>query len=102
VSQAITSTGTLTATLGWTPPTSAVTTTLRYSTARITEANWASASLLTGTLPGGQSIYTASLPYAGGTVYFALKTQNAAGGSTALSNNAYWPRRDVYVPVVLR
>jgi len=102
VTQAITSTGTLTATLGWTPPTSAVTTTLCYSTARITEANWASAILLTGTLPGGQSIYTASLPYTGGTVYFALKTQNAAGESTALSNNASWPRRDVYLPVVRR
>ncbi len=102
VTQAITSTGTLTATLGWTPPTSAVTTTLCYSTARITEANWASAILLTGTLPGGQSIYTASLPYTGGTMYFALKTQNAAGESTALSNNASWPRRDVYLPVVRR
>jgi hypothetical protein len=102
VTQAITSTGILTATLGWTPPTSAVTTTLRYSTARIAEANWASATLLTGALPGGQSIYTASLPYAGGTVYFALKTQNAAGESTAISNNASWPRRDVCLPVVMR
>jgi hypothetical protein len=102
VTQAITSTGTLTATLGWTPPTSAVTTTLCYSTARIVEANWSSAILLTNTLPGGQSTYTASMPYAGGTVYFALKTQDVAGESSDLSNSAFWPRKAVYLPAVLR
>ena len=57
---------------------------------------------LTEALPGHQNTYTASLPYAGGAVYLALKTQNAQGDWSALSNNAFWPRRDAFLPVVLR
>ena len=102
VTSAVTGAGVLTATLHWTAPASAVTTTLRYSRTLITQVNWASATLLTGTLPGHQNTYTASLPYASGTLFFALKTQNAEGGWSALSNNAFWPRRDAFLPIVLR
>ncbi len=102
VSRAITDTETLTATLTWTPSTGAVTVTLRCAAARITEANWAEASLLTADpLLGNTSTYTAVTPYAGGTVYFALKSWNA-GGASALSNNGFWPAIHVYLPVILR
>ena len=95
-----TGSGPLTATLRWTAPTNAITTTLRYSNALITSANWNSATLLTDTVPGSANIYTATVPYSGGTLYFALKSQNAEGAYSALSNNAFWPRWDVYLPLV--
>jgi hypothetical protein len=50
---------------------------------------------------GSANTYTATLAYGGGTIYFALKTEGV-GGESALSNNAFWPRREVYLPVVLK
>jgi hypothetical protein len=102
VTRAITTTGTLTATLRWTAPANAVTTTLRCSDTLITEANWTSALLLTSTLSGTTQSYTATAAYTGGMAYFALKSQNTEGAWSALSNNAFWPRRDVYLPLVTR
>jgi hypothetical protein len=102
VTQAVTSTTTLTATLQWTAPTDAVTTTLRYSLSPITtEGAWGSAVTLTDTLPGGDEAYTATISFEGGTAYFCLKTANDVGFSE-LSNNAFWPRFDVFLPLVLR
>jgi hypothetical protein len=43
-----------------------------------------------------------SRAYTSGAVYFALKSQNAQGDWSALSNNAFWPHRDVLLPLVLR
>lgn len=97
-----TGSGTLTATLRWIAPPNAITTTLRYSNTLITNTNWNSATLLTDTLPGSANIYTATVPYSGGTLYFALKSQNVEGAYSALSNNAFWPYWDVYLPVVRR
>ncbi len=102
VTQAITDSGTLTATLAWTPPGEAVTTTLRYSGAPISAANWDSATLLAGALPGGQSTYNAILPYTGGPVYFALKTQDLEGDWSGVSNKTFWPHFDGYLPLLLR
>ena len=95
-------TGTLTATLRWTAPTGAVTATLRYSGALITDANWATASLLTDTLPGSAEAFTATVPYGGDTVYFAHRSQNADGGWSDVSNNAFWPHWDIYLPLVIK
>ena len=99
---AVTGTGTLTVTLRWTAPAGAVTITLRYSDTLINATNWASAPLLTDTLPGSAETYTAAVFYGGDTVYFALKSQNADGAWSSLSNNAFWPHRDVYLPLVLK
>ncbi|HDQ73838.1 MAG TPA: hypothetical protein ENN19_17345 [Chloroflexi bacterium] len=67
VSRAVTGTDTLTATLRWTPPSGAVTVTLRYAAVRITEANWAGAAPLTADpLPSDTEAFTAATPYAGG------------------------------------
>jgi hypothetical protein len=101
VSHAITATGILTATLHWTPPANALTTTLRYATSPITAGNWNSAALLTGTLAGSANTYIASLPYSGGIIYFALKT-TGAGGESGLSNNAFWPHKDIYLPLIFK
>jgi hypothetical protein len=102
VSQAITGTGWLTATLRWTAPTSAVTTSVRYAYTPLTEDTWGSAAVITDTLPGSADTLTAGLSYSGGVVYFALQSQTANGGWTALSNNAFWPHQDVYLPVISR
>lgn len=102
VINAIAAGGILTATLGWTAPGNALTDTLRYSGALITEAHWASAPLLTNTLSGTANIFTATVPYTSGVVYFALKSQNAEGAFSALSNNAFWPHLDLYLPLVRR
>jgi len=101
VTQATDDGSTLTATLRWSAPADAATVTLRYSETVITEANWTDASLLTDTLPGDAETYTATVPYGDSTVYFALKSQNE-GGWSGLSNNAFWPHWDVFLPLVLR
>jgi hypothetical protein len=102
ITQATLNAGTLTATLTWTPLDGAAATALRYASSPITANNWDSATLLTDTLPGGQGSYAATLPYTGGTVYFALKTQDGEGVWSPLSNNAFWPSFDVYLPTLLR
>ncbi|MFZ5915545.1 MAG: hypothetical protein ACOYZ7_01255 [Chloroflexota bacterium] len=101
VSRAYTDATTLTVTLGWTAPSEAVTATLRFSGSPISEANWSLAAPLTDTLPGSAGAYTATVAYGGGTVYFAHKSHNA-GGWSALSNNAFWPHQDIYLPLVLK
>lgn len=102
VTQALTSTGLLTVTLGWTAPTGAVTASLRYSGTLITEANWSSASLITDILPGGVETLTAVVPYIGGTQYFAHRSQNIEGDWSGLSNNAAWPLTCIYLPIVIK
>jgi hypothetical protein len=106
VTHAVSATGTLTATLRWTAPMGAVTYTLRYSGNLVTDANWASAVTVsvpfTASAPGSLETLTAPVPYTIGTVYFGVKSQNAEGAWSALSNNAAWPRYDVYLPLVLR
>jgi hypothetical protein len=102
VTQAVTGSSVVTATLRWTPSTGALTTTLRYSNALITIADWSSAVLLTNALSGSAASYTATVPYPSGTIYFALETQNSTSEWSDLSNNAFWPHRDVYLPSILK
>jgi hypothetical protein len=106
VTHAVIAAGTLTATLRWTAPLGAVTYTLRYSGNLVTDANWASAITVsvpfTASAPGSLETLTAPVSYIIGTVYFGVKSQNAEGAWSALSNNAAWPRYDVYLPIVLR
>jgi hypothetical protein len=102
VTQAVAGTGTLTATLVWTAPPDAITTTLRYAEDLITEADWVLAPLITDTLPGEVEVFKATVPYNSGRVYFALKSQNAEGELSNLSNNAFWPARDTYLPLVIK
>ena len=98
VTNALTGTSTLTATLRWTPQSSAITTTLRYLSAPITDLNWNSALTVTSGVIGNS--YTTTVPYAGGVMYFALKSQATTGVWSGLSNNAYWPSRTVFLPVI--
>ena len=94
--------GMLSVTLRWTPPTSAASTTVRYASSPITPANWDSASLLGNSLPGSQDTLSADVPYSGGTLYFALRTQNAQDEWSDLSNNTFWPNFDVHLPLTRR
>jgi hypothetical protein len=103
ITQTITGSGSVTVTLVRTPPPSAMTTTLRYAAAPITEANWSGTTQLTGSLSSGANTYTAAdIAYLGGILYFALKSQNAEGTWSSLSNNAFWPDREVFLPLVRR
>lgn len=105
VTQAIIDTGTLTATLRWTAPAVAVTYTLRYSGTLVSEDNWTNAVTVTvpfTATPGSTEWLTAPISHTDGTAYFALRSQNAEGDWSALSNNGFWPHFDVYLPLVLR
>lgn len=101
ITHVITSTGTLTATLTWTPPANAATTVIRYANSSITEANWNGAVMLTDSWAGNVGTYTAVVPFSGSTLYFALKTGNV-GGESAVSNNAFWPQQHVYLPLAVK
>jgi len=101
VMAAVTHAGTRTATLGWTPLIGAITTTIRYASSPITEADWLSATLLTSAQSGSLSTYVAVVPDAPGTTYWA-KSQDAPGDWSALSNNAFWPQHKIYLPLVMR
>ena len=74
---------------------------MRYSYSPITEGNWPSATLLTNALSGNAESYLATVPFSGGPVYFAHTSQNN-GGELALSNNAFWPQLDTYLPLILK
>lgn len=103
VTDGVAAAGSVTVTLGWTAPVDAVTVTLRYAAAPITDANWGSATLLTDTLAGTAETFSGIVsPYDGSTLYFALRSQSAEGVWSDVSNNAYWPRHDVYLPLVIR
>ena len=102
VTEALSGTGSVTVTLSWSPPQGAESQTIRYSTAPITEANWESATLLSNSLPGNADQYLVLVPYSDGTLYFAHKSFNFAGGWSALSNNAFWPRFEIFLPLALR
>jgi hypothetical protein len=102
VAHAVADSSALTTTLEWTAPTGAFTTTLRYADSLITKANWDAASLIIDTLSGSVESYTAAVPYGGGTVYFALRSQNTDGAWSALSNNAFWPHWDIFLPLVAK
>jgi hypothetical protein len=102
VTGAFTAGGTLTATLGWSAPPNAVTSTLRYTRTRITSSNWPSATLLTNTLPCTTEIYVASIPHPGGIAYFAMSSQNVEGEWSTLSNNAFWPSITLFLPLVMQ
>jgi hypothetical protein len=99
VSQAVLDGATLTVTLRWTPPAGAVTTTVRYANQPITAANWdAALDFATG---GVIDTATNIIPYDSGMRYFAVRMHNE-GGWSALSNLAFWPSYDVFLPLVLR
>ena len=105
VTQAMAGSGVLTVTLRWTAPTNAVTYTLRYSNTAMSEANWdgaADVSVPFTAAPGAVEWLTPTVAYAGGAAYFALKSQNVDGAWSNLSNNAFWPHVDVYLPIVMR
>jgi hypothetical protein len=100
VTSAITDTSTLTATLRWTPLSSAITTTLRYLSSPITDLNWNSAITLTSNVISNS--YTLVVPYSNSVTYFALKSQDVTGAWSGLSNNAFWPYYAVFLPVIRR
>ena len=88
------------ATLSWSPATGSVTTTIRYTYTHITESNWDSAFVLTDSLPGDLDTFSADIPIVNQTVFVVLKTQNEEGEWSRLSNNAFWPQRKTWLPII--
>ncbi len=101
VVQVISDTNPVRVTLNWTAPANAITTTIRFAEVPITEAGWGSAVVLTDSLSGSTDSFEGDVPYAGNILYFALKSEGE-GGVSDVSNNAFWPSRDVYLPVVVK
>jgi len=101
ITQTVTDTTTLTATLSWSAPIDADRIALRYSTAPIDDANWDTAAVVNDNLPGSATTYVATVPYSGGTIYFAVRPHHD-GTWVGVSNNAFWPSLDGYLPLVLR
>jgi hypothetical protein len=106
VVRTITATDLLTPTLRWTAPANAITYTLRYSDTFVGEASWSHAVVVsvpfTASTAGTTEWLTTTIPYPGGTLYFALKSQIVGGDWLALSNNAFWPSRDNFLPCVIK
>jgi hypothetical protein len=104
VSGSITDSTSLTTTLQWTAPIYAITYTMRYSTSAINESNWANAvdvtAPFTSSAAGSFESLSTVIPYSDGTAYFALKSQDASGAWSSLSNNAFWPTHNVFLPLV--
>ncbi len=84
--------------LSWTAAAGAKATMIRYAGVPITESNWSQSVLLTGNLSGELGSYTAIVPYRPGRTYFALKTQDAAGVWSPISNLVYWPAAEQFLP----
>jgi hypothetical protein len=96
----------VTLTLRWTAPAAAITYTLRSSDRLLTMDNWDEASEVsvpfTASEPGSGERLTTPVDDTGDMLYLALKSQNNAGGWSALSNNAVWPHQDVYLPLIIK
>ena len=101
---AVPGTSSLTVTLRWTAPFDALSYTLRSSNTPLNEVNWGEASIVTDLIPasppGTIELLTTSVDYTGGTLYLALKSQNSDGAWSDLSNNAFWPHLDIYLPMI--
>jgi len=97
---------TVTVTLRWTAPIGAITYTLRSSDALITSNNWDSAQDVpvpfTASDPGTVEWLTVSVAYTDGTLYLALKSHKSDGTWSGISNNAFWPHKDIYLPLAAR
>jgi hypothetical protein len=106
VSQALSGAGVLTLTLRWTAPAGALTYTLRYAEAPLDQDNWDSASDVpvpfNAATPGSAEELATSVPYTSGTLYFAIQSQNALGNPSALSNNAFWPSINLFLPCITK
>lgn len=102
ITRALTDSAALTATLEWSAPMGAITTALRYSRTLASEANWATASIIADALPGDTEVFTATVSFDGNTIYFASRSQSLNGVWSALSNNAFWPRKDVVIPLAMK
>lgn len=94
--------GSVSVTLRWTPTAVAQSQEIRYATTPITAATWAGATPVGAALPGAQNTLSATVPYAGGTVYFAQKTLNGQGDWSELSNPTFWPQNTIHLALVRR
>jgi parallel beta-helix repeat protein len=99
--QAIADPAFLTVTLAWSAPENAITYTLCISSSPIDAENWTSATILSDSIPGSTTMYTATVPWSDGTAFFALKWY-ACGDESSVSRNTFWPRWDLYLPAVFK
>ena len=103
ITDAVESPGSLEVSFAWEEPLNIANTyEIKSHSAPITEANWSSATTLTDTLPGTAETYTTTIAYTGETRYFAIKAVNSSGDRMPISNLAFWPQQNVYLPIVIK
>jgi thermitase len=93
--------GILTVTLRWSAPTVADTFEIRYGRSALNLSNWPNSDVVIGSLPGSVNQYIATVPFSGDTVYFGLRSRTASGTLSGPSNNAFWPSRNQFLPLVI-
>jgi subtilisin family serine protease len=94
--------GYLIATLHWSAPAASNSFEIRYGRTPISLANWSTSDIVIGSLPGSINQYVATVPFGGDTIYFALRSRSASGTWSGLSNNAFWPLWNHFLPLVRR
>ncbi len=94
--------GTLTVTLNWSALPGATAFIVKGAIEPITAANWDSHNQIGPELPGTASSASVSIDSVNGVGYFAIKYRNAEGMLSEISNPAFWPRLEVFVPLVRR
>jgi len=102
ITQAVTDTTTLTATLSWSTPCAADLVALRTAATPIDDVNWEAAVVLSDSVSGTTTTYTAVVPFSGDTVYFALKPDYTGGSPGTASYNAFWPSLTLILPLIFR
>lgn len=86
--------------LTWTESSRSISTEIRWSTQPIQSGTWQAAQLLVSNLPAGSEQYTAAIPYSESTLYIALRAKNIEDEWSELSNLAFWPSEDTFLPVI--
>lgn len=94
--------GTLTVTLNWSALPGATAFIVKGAIEPITAANWDSHNQIGPELPGTASGASVTIDSVNGVGYFAIKYRNAGGVLSEISNPAFWPRLEVFLPLVRR
>ncbi len=86
--------------LTWTESSRSISTEIRWNTQPINAGNWESSPILVSSLPVGSEQYAGNLPYTSGTLYIALRAKNIEDEWSDLSNLAFWPSLELYLPAI--
>jgi hypothetical protein len=94
----------ITYSMQWTAPTAAIEYEMRRSDSWITSDNWDKAIEVsvpfTPSAPGSSELLTTIVPYSGAVDFFAVRFKNNSGIWSKVSNNGFWPTKELLLPIV--